>query len=172
MMKTERIHLRRWQESDAEALFKYASDPDIGPRAGWPPHQSVEDSLEVIRKFFSNEATWAIVLNETNEPIGCIGYLPHTSSNIPIGENDCEVGYWVGKPYWNKGICTEALQLLLDYCTNVMHFESIWADYFTGNPASGRVMQKCGFHDTGKLHRCNNLVGGDKNMVHIYKLEI
>ena len=170
-MKTERIHLRRWQESDAETLFKYASDPDIGPRAGWPPHQSVEDSLEVIWNFFSNEATWAIVLNETNEPIGCIGYLPHTSSNIPIGENDCEVGYWVGKPYWNKGICTESLQLLLDYCTNVMHFENIWADYFTGNPASGRVMQKCGFHDTGKLHRCNNLVGGDKDMVHIYKLD-
>ena len=172
IMRTKRIHLRRWQESDAKALFKYASDPDIGPRAGWPPHQSVEDSLEVIRKFFSNEATWAIVLNETNEPIGCIGYLTHASSNIPIGENDCEVGYWVGKPYWNKGICTEALRLLLDYCTNVMHFESIWADYFTGNPASGRVMQKCGFHDTGKLHRCNNLVGGDKDMVHIYKLEI
>ena len=71
-MKTERIHLRRWQESDAEALFKYTSDPDIGPRAGWPPHQSVEDSQKVIRNFFSNDATWAIVLNETNEPIGCV----------------------------------------------------------------------------------------------------
>ena len=170
-MKTERIHLRRWQESDAEALFKYASDPDIGPRAGWPPHQSVEDSQKVIRNFFSNDATWAIVLNETNEPIGCVGYLTQAISNIPIGENDCEVGYWVGKPYWNKGICTEALQLLLDYCVNTMHFENVWADYFTGNPASGRVMQKCGFHDTGKLHRCNNLVGGDKDMVHIYKLD-
>ncbi len=86
-------------------------------------------------------------------------------------ENDCEVGYWVGKPYWNKGICTEALRLLLDYCVNTMHFENVWADYFTGNPASGIVMQKCGFHDTGKLHRCNNLVGGDKDMVHIYKLD-
>ena len=53
-----------------------------------------------------------------------------------------------------------------------MYFENIWADYFTGNPASGRVMQKCGFRNTGKLHRCNNLVGGDKDMVHIYKLEI
>ena len=82
-------------------------------------------------------------------------------------ENDCEVDYWVGKPYWNKGICTEALRLLLDYCVNTMHFENVWADYFTGNPASGRVMLKCGFHDTGKLHRCNNLVGGDKDMVHI-----
>ena len=46
-METERILLRPWLESDAETLFKYASDPDVGPRAGWPPHQSVEESLAV-----------------------------------------------------------------------------------------------------------------------------
>ena len=47
---------------------------------------------------------------------------------------------------------------------------NIWADYFTKNPASGRVMQKCGFEDTGKLHQCPHLVGGDKDMIRIYKL--
>ena len=47
-METERILLRHWQESDAEALFKYASDPDVGPRAGWPVHNSVEESREII----------------------------------------------------------------------------------------------------------------------------
>ena len=47
-METERILLRYWQESDAEALFKYASDPDVGPRAGWPAHNSVEESREII----------------------------------------------------------------------------------------------------------------------------
>ena len=46
MMQTARILLRTWRESDAETLFKYASDPEVGPRAGWPPHQSVEESLE------------------------------------------------------------------------------------------------------------------------------
>ncbi|MEE0994683.1 MAG: GNAT family N-acetyltransferase [Prevotella sp.] len=51
------------------------------------------------------------MLKETGEAIGCIGYYTHEASNIPIGENDCEVGYWVGKPYWNRGICTEALSL-------------------------------------------------------------
>ena len=136
MMETERIKLRRWQDSDAEALFKYASDPDVGPRAGWPAHQTVEESLEIIRTVF---------------------------------HNDCEVGYWVGKPFWNKGICTEALTLMLDYCINVKHFRLIWADHFTGNPASGRVMEKCGFQDTGLLNRCSNLTGGDTDMVRIYK---
>ena len=47
-METERILLRYWEESDAETLFKYASDPDVGPRAGWPAHKSVEESREII----------------------------------------------------------------------------------------------------------------------------
>ena len=169
LMETERILLRYWEESDAEALFKYASDPDVGPRAGWPAHKSVEESREIIRTFFHNETTWAIVLKETGEAIGCIGYYTHETSNIPIGENDCEVGYWVGKPYWNKGICTEALKLMLDYCIQVKHFENLWADHFTGNPASGRVMEKCGFVDTGMLNKCSQLVGGDKDMVKVFK---
>ena len=113
--------------------------------------------------------TWAIVLKETDEAIGCIGYYTHETSNIPIGKNDCEVGYWVGKPYWNRGICTEALKLMLDYCIQVKHFENIWADHFTGNPASGKVMVKCGFSDTGMLNRCSQLVGGDKDMIKVFK---
>ena len=113
--------------------------------------------------------TWAIVLKETDEAIGCIGYYTHETSNIPIGKNDCEVGYWVGKPYWNRGICTEALKLMLDYCIQVKHFENIWADHFTGNPASGKVMGKCGFSDTGMLNRCSQLVGGDKDMIKVFK---
>ena len=109
------------------------------------------------------------MLKETDEAIGCIGYYTHESSNISIGENDCEVGYWLGKPYWNKGICTEALKLMLDYCIQVKHLENIWADHFTGNPASGKVMVKCGFSDTGMQNRCSQLVGGDKDMVKVFK---
>ena len=60
-MENERIVLRPWRESDAEALYKYASDPDVGPRAGWPPHKSVDESLEIIRTVFNNDTTWAIV---------------------------------------------------------------------------------------------------------------
>jgi len=53
MLETERLILRRWEESDAENLFLYAKDPDVGPIAGWPPHQSEEESLDVIRNFFA-----------------------------------------------------------------------------------------------------------------------
>ena len=75
-METKRLILRPWRESDAEALFKYASDPDVGPRAGWPPHKSVEESLEIIRNVFSVEGMWAVELKGTSEVIGSIGYLP------------------------------------------------------------------------------------------------
>jgi len=171
ILQTERLILRRWQENDAEALYKYASNPDVGPRAGWPPHKSVAESLDVIKNIFSNDETWAIILKETNEAIGAMGYFSQSSSNISIGKDDCEMGYWVGKPYWNQGICTEALQVMLDYCINVKHYENIWSDHFIGNPASGRVMEKCGFRDTGKFNRCSNLLGGDKEMVKIFKLD-
>ena len=168
-MQSTRLHLRPWRETDAPALFKYASDPDVGPRAGWAPHKSVEESLYIIRKIFTNDTTWAIVLNGTDEPIGCIGYYTCQTSNIPIGENDCEVGYWLGKPFWNQGLCTEALRLMLDHCVKEKRFDNVWADCFTGNPASARVMEKCGFRNTGMVNKCSHLVGGNEELVRIYK---
>ncbi len=75
-METDRILLRRWTEDDADTLFKYASCPDVGLRAGWAPHTSAEESREVISNVFDNPTTWAIVLKATEEPIGAIGYGP------------------------------------------------------------------------------------------------
>ena len=69
-METKRLILRRWNENDAEALYKYAQNPNIGPIAGWPPHTSVEDSRNVIRNILSAPETYAVVLKETQEPIG------------------------------------------------------------------------------------------------------
>ena len=85
-METKRILLRFWNDDDAKALFKYASDPDVGPRAGWSPHKNIEESQEIIRKSFSNDHTWAIELKETGEVIGTIGYMLPNESNIDIGK--------------------------------------------------------------------------------------
>ena len=198
-METERILFRPWCDSDAETLFKYASDPEVGPRAGWPPHKSVEESLEIIRTIFHSDHIWAIVLKDaggdacvpttvgrdacvpttagedacapSGEPIGCMGYMVHGESNIDIGENDAEVGYWIARPYWNRGICTEALRLLIDYCFNVKGFHTLWADYFPDNPASGKVMEHCGFHDTGLVNRCSRLQLGSDRPVKIMRLK-
>lgn len=62
MIETERLLLRPWRETDAEALFRYAGDPDVGPVAGWTPHTSVEYSLEIIRTVFAAPEVYAVVL--------------------------------------------------------------------------------------------------------------
>ena len=170
-MESDRILLRPWCESDAGALYKYASDPEVGPRAGWPPHKSIDESLGVIREFFQNDSTWAVELKETGEVIGCVGYLPASMSNLKIGDDQCEVGYWIARPYWGHGICTEALEMVVDYCLNEKGFTVLWGSFFPSNPASGRVMEKCGFKDTGEETLCPNLEVGSDSPVRIMKLE-
>ena len=169
-METERLRLRPWQDSDAEMLYKYACDPDVGPRAGWPPHKSVEESLQIIRTIFHNDRTWAIELKETGEAIGCIGYFIYGESNINIDENDAEAGYWIAKPYWNQGVCTEALRWLIDYCFNEKKFDLLGSDFFVDNPASGRVMEKCGFRDTGEVNYFSKLQVGNDRPVKVMQL--
>lgn len=169
-METPRILLRPWRESDAPTLYKYASDPEVGPRAGWPPHQSVEESREIIQKLFSNDHTWAVELKETGEAIGCVGFLPAAASNLTIGDDQCEVGYWIAHPYWGKGLCTEAMQMVVDYCFSAKGLTTLWGSHFISNPASGRVMEKCGFVDTGEETQCPKLEVGADRPVRVMKL--
>ena len=171
ILQTKRLILRPWRESDAGALYKYASDPEVGPRAGWPPHRSEQESLEIIRTVFSGEGMWAIELKQTGEAIGCAGYLPSAASNLKIDADQAEVGYWVARPYWGKGICTEALQEVINYCFQQKGFTALWGDYFPDNPASGRVMAKCGFVDTGRETLCPNLSVGADRPVRIMRLD-
>lgn len=171
-MQTDRIILRPWQKSDAEALYKYASDKDVGVRAGWPPHKSVEESIEVIRTVFSIPTIWAVVLKETGEPIGCMGYMPEYDLNLPARKGEPLVGYWIGKPYWNKGICTEALQLMLDHIRRETSYKSLIASHYIDNPASGRVMEKCGFKATGETAIDEEQNSGDKRIMRVLRLEL
>ena len=171
IIETKRLRFRPWRESDAQTLYKYASDPDVGVRAGWPPHQSVEESLKVIKDVFSNNHTWALELKETGEPIGCMGYYDARESNISIGEDEAEIGYWIAKPYWNQGLCTEALRATVKWCFGKMKLKTLWSDHFVDNPASGRVMEKCGFKDTGQINWLSHLYRGDERPVKIMRLD-
>ena len=171
MLQTERILLRPWRDSDAEALFKYASDPEVGPRAGWPPHKSVEESLEIIHTVFNNDTNWAIELKATGEAIGAIGYMPTHESNLPSREGELLVGYWVGKPYWNQGICTEALEVMLEHIRETTDIKSLISSHYFDNPASGRVMEKCGFVPTGETCIDEKLTGTTKP-TRVMRLEI
>lgn len=114
MIETERLILRPWSESEAEELFKYASDPDIGPIAGWNPHSSVDESLEIIRTVFTAPETYAVVLKSTGKPVGSCGIMfSNGLHSAEMGTEEGEIGYWIGKPFWGQGIIPEAVMALL-----------------------------------------------------------
>lgn len=167
-----RITLRPWQESDAEALFKYASDPDVGPRAGWAPHKSIEESKEIIRTVFNNDSTWAIILNATGEAIGAMGYGPSCECKLPAREGEPTVGYWVARPYWNMGICTEALNMMIARIRTEKKISSLISGHFIDNPASGKVMEKCGFVPTGEEIVDETLYCGTGRPIRVLRLEL
>ena len=114
-METKRCLLRHWKIEDALRLYDLAKDPDIGPRAGWPPHQSVEESKEIIKNVFNFPETYAIVLKETNEVIGCISLMFQGQANVELHDKEAELGYWIGKAYWGQGIVPEVADSLLTY---------------------------------------------------------
>ena len=145
-LTTSRLILRPWQESDAEALYKYAKDPAIGPVAGWSPHTSVENSLEIIRKVFTVPETYAVVLKETNEPVGSVGIMFGDSlHSAEMQAGEAEIGYWIGVPYWGQGLIPEAVRCLLKRCFENLGITAVWCGYYDGNVKSRRVMEKCGF---------------------------
>ena len=82
-LETKRLLLRPWEESDAESCYRYASDPLVGPAAGWPAHTSVENSREIIRTVLSEPDTFAVILKERpDEPVGSIGVFPTEAPEI------------------------------------------------------------------------------------------
>ena len=172
ILTTNRLILRPWEESDAENLYKYASDPEVGPVAGWPVHTSVENSLEIIRTVFSAPGTYALCLKEDNKAIGSIGLMIGQQSNIGLPDNEAEIGYWIGVPFWGRGLIPEAVMEIIRYAFDELKLDALWCGYFDGNEKSKRVQEKCGF----KYHHTNKDVYwqlmDDIRTEHITKLTI
>lgn len=143
-LETDRLILRHWKQTDAEDLYTYAKDPAIGPPAGWPPHTSVENSREVIQKVLSQPETYAVCLKD-GRAIGSIGLKQKGSTNMTDREDECELGYWLGKPFWGQGLIPEAAKELLRYAFEELSMEAVWCGYYEGNEKSRRVQEKLGF---------------------------
>ena len=146
-LQTKRLLLRAWKESDAEALYKYARNPNVGPIAGWPPHTSVENSREIIKAVLSAPETYAVVLKETGEAVGSVGIMTARSEikSAQMTDNECEIGYWIGEPYWGQGLIPEAVNELLRYAFENLRKTTVWCGYYDGNKKSKRAQEKCGF---------------------------
>ena len=142
ILETERLILRPWGEDDAEDLYTYASDPEIGPPAGWPPHTSVDHSREIIRTVFSAPDTFAVCLKDNGKPIGSIGFH---RNELAEDDDEYELGYWIGKPFWGQGIIPEAAAELLRHAFEELNMTAVWCGYYEGNEKSRRVQEKLGF---------------------------
>lgn len=146
MLETERLILRRFVESDADAMFQnWASSAENLAYVTWNPHPDVEMTRKSIRNWVAsytnpNYYKWAICLKENPEQV--IGDISIVEMNVK--DSSCEIGYILGKNYWGRGMMTEALKAVLDFCFTQAGFQKVRARYASLNPASGRVMEKAG----------------------------
>ena len=146
VLETSRLILRPWKETDAENLYEQARNPLVGPIAGWPIHTSVENSRQIIRDVLSADGTYAITLKGGDKAIGSIGLMIGNNSDLGIGDDEAEIGYWIGEPYWGKGLIPEAVLELMKFAFDELDLNTLWCGYFDGNDRSKRVLEKCGFH--------------------------
>lgn len=144
-LETERLILRRWEEADAESLYEFAKDPDVGPIAGWPPHKSVEESLNVIRNVLNGPECYAICEKNNNKAIGAIELKLKDRTDMTTKDDECELGYWLGKPFWGRGYMPEAARELLRHGFEALGMSVIWCGYYDSNNNSKRVQEKLGF---------------------------
>lgn len=152
VIETSRIILRAWQESDAEDLYEHASNPTVGPAAGWPVHRSVEISRQVILSVLSDPGMFAVTLKGQNRVIGNIGLRIGRKSKLGIHDDEAEIEYWIAESYWGLGLIPEALLEIMRYAFEQIDLNILWSGYFEGNNRSKRVQEKCGFrfHHTEK----------------------
>lgn len=144
-LHTPRLLLRHFDENDAESVYEYAKDPAVGPIAGWPPHRSVDESRDVIRHVFCGQENYAICLKEDNKAIGAIELKLNGHTDMTERDDECELGYWLGKPFWGRGIMPEAVREMLRHAFEDLGMSTVWCGYYDGNEKSKRVQEKCGF---------------------------
>ena len=144
-LETERLFFRRWEDDDAEILFEEASNPEVGPPAGWQPHKNVEESLDIIRNVLNGPEAYAICLKENGKPIGTIELRLNGRTDMTDKDDECELGYWLAREFWGQGIMPEAAKEMLRYAFEDLGMTKVWCGYYDGNNKSKRVQEKCGF---------------------------
>ena len=145
ILETDRLTLRPWRETDKFSLYEYAKDPDVGPSAGWPIHESVEDSLNVIRNIFNGKECYAICEKGTDKAIGAIELLLNGHTELTNRGDECELGFWIGKPFWGREYMPEAGRELIRHGFEDLGMRAIWCAHFEENNKSARVQKKLGF---------------------------
>lgn len=153
-LETPRLILRRFQEGDGDFMYKnWASDPEVTKFLTWPTHPSVEVSRKINASWVANYEKpdyyqWAIVPKELGEPIGSIAVVEPNEK-----AESMEVGYALSRKHWGQGIMTEAFTAVIRYLFEEVGILRVSSRHDPNNPASGKVMQKCGLKYEGTLRQ-------------------
>ena len=141
--------IRTWSSSDAEAVQRYANNRKIWQnlRDVFPHPYTLDDAHAFLSRVTNEQpsATFAIAL--PSEAIGCIGL----QLGRDVHRKTAELGYWLGEPFWGRGIMSEAVAELTRWAFEAFDLERIFAEPFANNPASMRVLERAGFVCEGRL---------------------
>ncbi len=146
LIETERLILREWNINDLDDIYEYAKVPGVGKMAGWPAHESIEISREILNTFISEKKVFAIVLKDENKAIGSIGIEKFKfPAMVESPYKGREIGYVLNKDYWGKGIMPEACKGVISYLFDKLDYDFLLCGHFLWNSQSARVIEKCGF---------------------------
>ena len=151
LIRTARLVLRKPVAADADAVIRaYAHDPEVTRYLTWRPDQSPQEISAFIDRTIAawdrgTVFTWALTLNTSGGLIGMI--------DARVDAYMVNLGYVLGRRYWNRGYATEALQALLDWLDREEDVHRVWAVCAVANPASARVMEKAGMEREGTLRQ-------------------
>ena len=143
-LATKRLSLRRPNDGDVDAIVSIVGDWDVARRLARIPHPyGPADARFFLEQVVPAEWTWAITLRGFDELVGAIGLTPE-------GEETAELGYWLSPRHWGEGITTEAARAVVFFGFETLELPYLTSGYFEDNPASGRVLKKLGFIETGR----------------------
>lgn len=157
-IETDRLILRPIVPEDDRDIYEYAKSPNVGPNAGWKPHDNIEETREIMRTIFlDKEGIYGIGLKESSKILGTIGFM-----DDPKRQNDRikMLGYALGDKYWGLGIIQEAADVLIPYAFDKWDIDFISAYCYPENKRSKRVLEKCGFVYEATLKSCEKLYNG------------
>ena len=157
-LETERLLLRTWQLEDLNDLYEYASNPEVGPKAGWKPHESLEESERILQSFINGDEVVAIVNKENNKVIGSLGLHGDGKRNASGSKM---LGYVLSRDYWGRGLMTEAVQAILKYAFEELALELISVYHYPFNEQSKKVILKSGFQYEGTIRHASRIFNGE-----------
>lgn len=145
-IETERLILRPWRERDLEDFYEYARVDGVGQMAGWLPHKSMEESKRILDLFIQEKKTFALEYKENGKVIGSLGLETRDEAlDVPEESMGREIGYVLSRDYWGRGLMSEAVKAVIDYCFRELDFDWLTCGHFLKNDRSRRVVEKCGF---------------------------